>query len=201
MNKLEAFDDASSSGYEVVVYLVIKSGISTQVRLIASKTRKENPADLASRGVNLLSLGSSALWWSGPTWISSQEEVREVEDVSEMITPPPESVKEMKVQTTRDLEESASLLVANTPELGIAHIINCEDYSDFSKLCIVTAYVIRFVKNIKIMYVRKEPESVTEDVASVKEGNPEGDQDRKPSRPWRQAARAGEERRRLPTNC
>ena len=73
-----------------------------------------------------------------------------MEDVSEMITPPPESVKEMKVQTTRDLEESASLLVANTPELGIAHIINCEDYSDFSKLCIVTAYVIRFVKNIKV---------------------------------------------------
>ena len=39
MNKLEAFDDASSSGCEVVVYLVIKSGISTQVRLIASRTR------------------------------------------------------------------------------------------------------------------------------------------------------------------
>ena len=82
-------------------------------------------------------------------WISSQEEVREVIDVSEMIPPPPESVKEMKVQAQRDLEESVSLLVANTPELGIAHIINCEECSDFSKLCRVTAYFIRFVNKIK----------------------------------------------------
>ena len=232
--ELEAFGDASSSAYAAVVYLVIKSRFSTQVRLIASITRvaplrkqtiprlellaalilarlttrikttleqclvisrvrcwtdsnnvlywikgkdkewkqfvnhrvaeirqllptdvwahvpgTDNPADLASRGVNPLSLASSALWWNGPTWISSREEVREVEDVSEMIQPPPECVKEMKVQAQRDLEESASLIVTNTPEVGVAHIINCEDYSDFSKLCRVTAYVIRFVNNIK----------------------------------------------------
>ena len=36
--KLEAFGDTSSSAYAVVVYLVIKSRISTQGRLIASKT-------------------------------------------------------------------------------------------------------------------------------------------------------------------
>ena len=92
----------------------------------------DNPANLASRGVNPLSLASRALWWNGPTWISSQEEVREVEDLSEMIPPPPECVKEMKVQAQRDLEESALLLVTNTPEVDVAHIINCEDYSDFS---------------------------------------------------------------------
>ena len=110
---------------------------------------RDNPVDLASRGVNPLSLARSALWWNGPTWISSQEEVREVEDESETIPPPPECVKEMKVQAQRDLEESASLIVTNTPEVGVAHIINCEDYSDFSKLCRVTAYVIRFANNIK----------------------------------------------------
>ena len=37
--ELEAFGDASSSAYAAVVYLVINSRISTQVRLIASKTR------------------------------------------------------------------------------------------------------------------------------------------------------------------
>ena len=36
--ELEAFGDASSSAYAVVVYLVIKSRFSTPVRLIASKT-------------------------------------------------------------------------------------------------------------------------------------------------------------------
>ena len=37
--ELEAFGDASSSAYAAVVYLAIKSRFSTQVRLIASKTR------------------------------------------------------------------------------------------------------------------------------------------------------------------
>ena len=52
----------------------------------------------------------------------------------------------------------------------------------------------------------QEPESVTEDVSSVKEGNPEPVQSElreMPLRPQRQAARAGEgkERRRLLTNA
>ena len=42
----------------------------------------ENPADLASRGVNPLLLASNSLWWNGPTWISSEEEAREMKDVS-----------------------------------------------------------------------------------------------------------------------
>jgi len=37
--EMEAFGDALSSAYAAVVYLVIKSRVSTQVRLIASKTR------------------------------------------------------------------------------------------------------------------------------------------------------------------
>ena len=50
--------------------------------------------------------------------------------------------------------------------------------------------------------VKEELESSTEDVTSVlKEGNPEPVQATSPLRPWRQAARAGEERRRLPTNA
>ena len=66
-----------------------------------------------------------------------------------MTQPPPECLKEMKVQAVQDLKESSVLLVKNTPEVGIAHVMNCEDFSDFSKLCRVTAYVIRFVNNIK----------------------------------------------------
>ena len=52
--------------------------------------------------------------------------------------------------------------------------------------------------------VKKEPESDTEDVASVKEGNLElvqAELSEMPLRPRRQATRAGEERRRLLTNA
>ena len=84
----------------------------------------ENPADLASRGVNPLSLVSSTLWWNGPTWMSSQDEAGEIGDVSEMIQPPPECVKEIKLQAVRDLKESATLLVTKTPEVVIANVRN-----------------------------------------------------------------------------
>ena len=52
--------------------------------------------------------------------------------------------------------------------------------------------------------VEKEPESATEDVSSVKEGNPEPVQAKlreMPLQPRRQADRASEERRRLLTNA
>ena len=109
----------------------------------------ENPADLASRGVNPVSLVNSTLWWNGPPWLSSQDESVESEDVTEMDQPPPDCLKEMKVQAVRNLEDSTSLLVKNTPEVGISHVMNCEDYNDFTKLCRVTSYVMRFVKNVK----------------------------------------------------
>ena len=231
--ELEGFGDASTSAYAAVINLVIRSPNSTQVQLIASKTRVaplkqqtiprlellaalilarlaarikttleqclvvsrircwtdsknvlywikgkhkewkqfvnhrvaeirqllptdvwahvsgvENPADLAPTGVNPLSLINNTLWWNGPTWISHQEAEQKVDDL-EMTQPSPECLKEMKVQAVRDLEESSVLLMENTPEVGITHVMNCEDFSDFSKLCRVTAYVIRFVNNIK----------------------------------------------------
>jgi len=43
--------------------------------------------------------------------ISSQQEEGETEDVSEMIQPPQECMKEMKEQAVRNVEESATLLV------------------------------------------------------------------------------------------
>ena len=95
----------------------------------------ENPADLASRGVNPLSLANNSLWLNGPTW-KREEEAREMEDVSGMIQPPPECMKEMKMQAVRDLEESDTLPVTNTPEVGIAHVINCEHYSDLTLNCV-----------------------------------------------------------------
>ena len=52
--------------------------------------------------------------------------------------------------------------------------------------------------------VKKEPESVTEDVTCVKEGDPEPVQAKlteMPLRPWRRAAHAGVERRRLLTSA
>ena len=53
----------------------------------------DNPADPASRGVNPVSLMSSALWRNGPPWILGQEGANQIEEVSEMTQPPPECIK------------------------------------------------------------------------------------------------------------
>ena len=77
-----------------------------------------------------------------------------------MDQPPPDCLKEMKVQAVRDLEDSTSLFVINTPEVGISLVINCEDYGDFTKLCRVTSYVMRFLKNLKIKRTSRTSKSV-----------------------------------------
>ena len=56
----------------------------------------------------------------------------------------------------------------------------------------------------EILDVMKEPESITEDVTSVKEGNPQPIQTKLREmhlQPQKQAAQAGEERRRVLTNA
>ena len=79
----------------------------------------------------------------GHTWISSQDG-KQRNWFSHH-----QSVKEMKVQAVQILEESILLLMKNVPEEGIAHVRSCEDYSDFSRLCRITAYAMRFVNIIK----------------------------------------------------
>ena len=119
--ELEALGDGSSSAYAAVVYLVIKSRITTQDRLIASKTRV---APLKKHTIPRLEL-SVALILARLTarikttlqqclvisrvrcWTDSKN-VLYLVDEFEMIQPPPECVKKIKVQAVRDLEESNS---------------------------------------------------------------------------------------------
>ena len=77
-----------------------------------------------------------------------------------MDQPPPDCLKEIKVQAVRDLDDFISLLVKNTQEVGISLIINCEDYSDFTKLCRVTSYVMRFLRSLKIKRTSRTSKSV-----------------------------------------
>lgn len=67
----------------------------------------------------------------------------------ESYEPTTECLKEMKVKAQRELEESSALLAASTVKVRQSNLISCEDYGNIFKLYKVTAYVIRFVRNLK----------------------------------------------------
>ena len=97
----------------------------------------ENPADIASRGTHASKLSESPVWFRGPEWLQTREDMwpshkNETE-------PPAECLQEIKSSTLTNL---------TAIEASAAAIIDCNKYSSLQRLLRVTAYVKRFVHNI-----------------------------------------------------
>ena len=102
-----------------------------------------NPADLASRGVNPNDLQSAALWWEGPSFLSED---------------PCNWPQNIHPKNTLDLPERKSYSInlhTTTTTKYITNnnidttIINFDRYSNFTRLHRATAYVLRFIFNIR----------------------------------------------------
>ena len=98
----------------------------------------QNPADLPSRGVTLDVLKSSDLWWNGPpflvasreNWPALRDLARELFDKSEM--------KQMR--TTHAIV---------TTDIHTEFRLHPSHFSSWMRLVKVTAWVLRFTKNLK----------------------------------------------------
>ena len=100
----------------------------------------DNAADLLTRGISSTQLQSSTLWSHGPPWLLSQ---------SNWPTWSPAIV--IHVQTN-DEEVEPTLPATDAPvtlKPGLGQIIDITRYSKLTKLLRVTAYVLRFITNIK----------------------------------------------------
>ena len=89
-----------------------------------------NPADLISRGTTPKELTDNTLWWSGPPWLS---------------LPPDQWPKRPDIdRETMVPELKPAILLAHPPpgEYGL-------QFSSFPKLCRVTAWVLRFLPQLK----------------------------------------------------
>ena len=99
---------------------------------------KENPADIGSRGELGTQLTSNKLWWVGPEWLKKpKEEWPKFEDVS----------KSQKV--VEEERKSATMIVQVERQSSPERVIDLEKFSNLEKLFRVTAWVLRFVRNLR----------------------------------------------------
>ncbi len=102
---------------------------------------KSNPADLPSRGLNMLEMSVSQLWRTGPGWLNCDAPSFSDNGVTSM---PELCVSELKKSGT----VSHDLLTIETkPSVG--EMILCENFSSLQRLLRVTAYVQRAVNRFK----------------------------------------------------
>lgn len=99
----------------------------------------DNPADLLTRGVSFQFLSSPEnLWWKGPSWITT-----------------PDSWPKWQPQPTTHLHATATTFTEISPQptskedVGLHQVITLTKYSSLNRLVAVTAYVYRYVNNLR----------------------------------------------------
>ena len=97
-----------------------------------------NPADIGSRGVTATVLNNSRLWWEGPEWLINGE--------SEW----PTSLTLEDSAEIKDERKKALMLtvVAECCE-NVSNVVDIERFNSLERLLRVTAWVRRFIDNLK----------------------------------------------------
>ncbi|XP_066589335.1 uncharacterized protein [Prorops nasuta] len=90
---------------------------------------QDNPADMATRGVDATKLKESKIWWQGPLWLCKSKQYWPQQPINKRTS---DTVCNAFIATTIDTEDP--LLTK---------------YSSLLKLLRVTAYCIRFIQNCK----------------------------------------------------
>jgi len=99
----------------------------------------DNPADLLTRGLSFDQFNISSLWWHGPSWLL---------DESKWPSWNMHSVSQLYIAVL-----TAEEFVTPTPPIqsstGLHKVISPDNYSSLERLLAVTAYVQRFIDNLK----------------------------------------------------
>ena len=98
----------------------------------------DNPADTGSRGISADVLKNSKLWWHGPLWLIKDKSLWP----QTLVLDEPSEAQEEKRKTN-------VLLVTENQKPGVSQVIEIGKYSSLDKLLRITAYVCRFIRNLK----------------------------------------------------
>ena len=112
----------------------------------------DNPADLPSRGVKATELKETLAWWEGPKWLKLSEDQWPAQKESKI--PPAEALEEMKSEPQRKVQ--TVLNIATSKAVDLSCLIPAENYSSSRKLFRVTAYVLRFIHNVRAKVQNEE---------------------------------------------
>ncbi|KAK8765528.1 hypothetical protein V5799_031863 [Amblyomma americanum] len=97
---------------------------------------KSNPADLMTKGLTSTQLKTSELWWNGPRWITGGVDVWPVESQPGDFT-------------AEELEKKREVGVLNSTSDKEDELLDLEDFSSASRVNRVTAWIFRFVRNLR----------------------------------------------------
>ena len=100
----------------------------------------DNPADFPTRGISAESFTDSNMWRYGPVWLCNPTKWP-VWNHSEVL--------HLQVDDRDDKQKRGCPNGTQPPESGLHCIINIVDYNNLDKLLGVTAYVLRFIYNVR----------------------------------------------------
>ena len=110
---------------------------------------EQNIADTASRGTMATNLLKNDEWWNGPDWVRNCNPRQ-----TELSKPTNEVLLEANASKIREVQSTRVHVSAIDEAVGnISKVIACDDYSRVSRLYSVTAYVLRFIENLKRNFV------------------------------------------------
>ena len=124
----------------------LKQFVSNRVEEILKLTSKsdwrhcpgvENPADVGSRGVSADALAESELWWKGPQWLTGNENEWPIKRV------------EMTVESSQEEKVTVSTAVSSEKPGTVSDVVDVNRFSSLNRLIKVTAWVKRFVSNLR----------------------------------------------------
>ena len=111
----------------------------------------ENPADIATRGASIETLQNNEMWWHGPAWLSLR--ISEWPKYKICNNPMNEQTLECIDKDEIEIKNFQNQIVTNVCVNSEIYVqpygIDIEIFSSMTKLLRVSAYVSRFIKNIR----------------------------------------------------
>ena len=98
---------------------------------------KENLADIGSRGERALKLKESELWWKSPAWLCNPESEWPKSEISET------------AQSNEEIKKLNVTVASVTKQAGVACVLEVNKFSNLGRLLRVTAWVSRFLYNLR----------------------------------------------------
>ena len=113
-----------------------------------------NPADVASRGALAVQLINDENWWHGPSFLQNPEELWPVLPIKE-----PENSPDYCEELKSNIPKRTATLVSVgiKPEFDLEQLIDPSRYSKIGTILRVTAYILRFVRNLQSCRRKSNP--------------------------------------------